>query len=90
MSKDTRKLYRVEVFPDGSNEALNVIMNNAKTCAIEVLWNPVMRLGCQPPKGYDVLFLSGRRKNFVKYYTNDLTQKRVSPIEYIKIIRSLF
>lgn len=90
MSKGTRKLYRVEVFPDGSNEALNVIKNNAKSCAIEVLWNPVMRLGYQPPKGYDVLFLSGRRKNFVKYYTKDLTQKRVSPIEYIKIIRSLF
>lgn len=90
MSKGTRKLYRVEVFPDGSNEALNVIKNNAKSCAIEVLWNPVMRLGCQPPKGYDVLFLSGRRKNFVKYYTKDLTHKRVSPIEYIKIIRSLF
>ena len=90
MSKGTQNLYKVEVFPDGSNEALKVIMNNAKSCAIEVFWNPVMRLGCQPPKGYDVIFLSGRRKNFVKYYTNDLMQNRVSPIEYIKIIRSLF
>lgn len=90
MLSGKRDMFKFELFPDGNNEALKVIMNNAKSCGLKVFWNPVMRMGCQPPKGYDVIFLNGRRKNFIRYYANDLKHNRVSPIEFIKIVRSLF
>ena len=90
MSSKRNDIFKLEFFPDGSNEALSVITKNAISCGIEVFWNPIMRLGCTPPKGYDVIFLKGRRKNFVRYYFNDLKNNRVSPIEFIEIIRSLF
>ena len=85
-----KKQYRIELFPDGSNKALKTIMSNAKSSGASVFWNPIMRLGCKPPKGYDVIFLEGTVKNFIRYYTNDLKKGRVSIFEYVKIIKSLF
>ena len=90
MSGKRNDIFKLEFFPDGSNRAFSTITKNAKSCGIKVFWSPIMRLGCKPPKGYDVIFLQGLRKNFVRYYFNDLKNGQVSPIEFIKIVRSLF
>lgn len=83
-------MFRIEMFEDGSNEALKIIMDNAKRCNIKVFMNPIMRLGMKIPKGFDVIFLQGSQKSFIRYYINDFKEKRVSLKELAGIIKSLF
>lgn len=85
-----KTLFRYELFPDGANKALKVIMKNAKSSNVSVSWDPFLVAKYAVPKGYDIIFLKGSAKNFIRYYTNDLKKGRISIIEYAKIIKSLF